>query len=132
MRRLLALALLAPLGGCVAAANGSTAALAGSQWRLLAIDGDAAARPSNHLKFDRATLSASVGCNSLGGNYRVEGQRLIAGPLIQTEMYCEGPIWGQEQALSALLVGAPRMELAERRLTLVSRGHRAEFVRLPG
>ena len=132
MKRVFALSLLFPLAACVAAANGTTAALAGSEWRLLAIDGDAAARPANHLKFDRGTLSASVGCNSLGGNFRIDDDRLIAGPLVQTEMYCEGAVWGQEQALSALLVGAPEMRLSGGRLTLVSRGHRAEFTRVAG
>ena len=132
MKRVLALALGTALTGCVAASNASSLALAGSKWRLLAIDGDAAERAENHLKFDRRTLSASVGCNRMGGNYRVEGERLIAGPLTQTEMYCEGPVWGQEQALSALLVGAPEMRLGESRLTLASRGHRAEFTRITG
>jgi heat shock protein HslJ len=132
MKRLLALVLPVALAGCVAATNAATLALAGSEWRLLAIDGDAAASAGNHLKFDRGQLSASVGCNRIGGNYRVERERLIAGPLIQTEMYCEGPLMGQEQALSALLVGAPELRLGGNRLTLVSRGHRAEFARLPG
>ena len=132
MRRLLALALPVALAGCVAATNAASLALAGSEWRMLAIDGDTPARSGNHLKFDRGTLAASVGCNSLGGNYRVEGERLIAGPLTQTEMFCEGPVWGQEQALTALLVGAPELRMTGSRLTLISRGHRAEFARVAG
>ena len=131
MKRLLALALLVPLAGCVAAASGSTSEFAGSEWRMLAIDGQSTVRADGaRLSFESDRLAASVGCNRLGGNYRIEGARLIAGPLTQTEMYCEGPVWGQEQALSALLVGAPEVRLAERRLMLVSSGHRAEFERL--
>ena len=133
MRRVLALALPIALTACVAAANGPGSALAESEWRLLAIDGESTVRSeSARLSFERNQLAASVGCNRLGGQYRIERDRLIAGPLTQTEMFCEGPVWAQEQALSALLVGAPEMRLAEQRLTLVSRGHRAEFARLPG
>ena len=133
MRRLAALAMLAALSGCVAAASGSTSALVGSEWQLIAIDGDPAAnRDRAKLSFAADSLGASVGCNRIGGNYRVEGNRLIAGPLTQTEMYCEGLVWGQEQALSALLVGAPEMRMTDGRLTLVSSGHRAEFARVAG
>ena len=36
----------------------------------------------------------------------------------------------EEQALSALLAGAPQIDLSAERLTLVSSGHRAEFSRI--
>ena len=131
MKRLAALAMLAALSGCVAASGASNSALSGSEWRMLAIDGDAAANLDQaKLSFTADTLGASAGCNRMGGNYHVKDDRLIAGPLNQTEMFCDGPVWGQEQALSALLVAAPEIRLVGNRLTLISSGHRAEFARI--
>ena len=131
MKRLAILASLAALSGCVAASGASNSALAGSEWQMLAIDGDAAANLDQaKLSFTADTLGASAGCNRMGGNYHVKDDRLIAGPLNQTEMFCDGPVWGQEQALSALLVAAPEIRLAGSRLTLISSGHRAEFARI--
>ena len=131
MKRLAILASLAALSGCVAASGASNSALAGSEWQMLAIDGDAAANLDQaKLSFTADTLGASAGCNRMGGNYHVKDDRLIAGPLNQTEMFCDGPVWGQEQALSALLVAAPEIRLAGNRLTLISSGHRAEFARI--
>ena len=131
MKRLAVLASLVALSGCVAANGASQSALTGSEWQMLAIDGDAAANLDQaRLSFAVDTLGASVGCNRMGGNYHVNGDRLIAGPLTQTEMYCEGPVGSQEQALSALLVAAHEIRLAGNRLTLISSGHRAEFARV--
>lgn len=51
-------------------------------------------------------LSASVGCNSIGGDAQLSGDRIvISGALMQTEMYCEG-LMDAEAALSAVLNGA--------------------------
>lgn len=133
MNRLAALALATILAGCAAANAGSSAALAGSEWQLLAIDGQSAADLENaRLSFANDRLGGTVGCNRLGGNYRVANGRLIAGPIVQTEMYCGGALGVQEQALSALLVGAPEIRLSESRLLLVSSGHKAEFARIAG
>lgn len=130
MRRLALLLLPLLAAGCVAASR-PAAPLAGTSWRLLAIDGQPAALLDQAgIAFDSKTISASVGCNRMGGAYHVDRQRLFAGPLVQTEMYCEGAVWGQEQALSALLAGAPRFDLSANRLTLVSSCHRAEFSRI--
>ena len=130
MRRLVLLVLPLLAAGCVAASR-PAAPLAGTSWRLLAIDGQPAALLDKAgISFDSETVSAGVGCNRMGGAYHVDRQRLFAGPLVQTEMYCEGAVWGQEQALSALLAGAPQIDLSAERLTLVSSGHRAEFSRI--
>ena len=65
----------------------------------------------------------------MSGAWRTEGERLIAGPLTQTEIYCEGPRWHQEKALGALLAAAPRFALEGDTLTLQSSGHSAELRR---
>lgn len=51
-------------------------------------------------------LSASVGCNTIAGGVRVEGDQVIRdGELISTMMYCEG-LMDAEGALAAVLSGA--------------------------
>jgi len=116
-------------GSCVAqAAPGHV--LNGSEWRFVSIDGETAASKSAMLKFEAERLGANVGCNGIGGPWRVENGRLLAGPLAQTEMYCDGPVWEQEQSTSALLVAAPEIELDGDRMLLRSRGHVAELERI--
>jgi len=120
------------VAACAMPENGGSD-LAGSQWTLEQIDGDAPSSPLHaKLSFERERLAASAGCNSIGGPWRVDGLRLIAGPLVQTEMYCEGPVWKQERALSALLSAGPVITREGNVLTLVSSGHRARLARVGG
>lgn len=104
--------------------------LADSQWRFVAIDGEKPASDKAQLHFKGDELGANVGCNGMGGPWRIEDGRLVAGPLAQTEMYCEGPVWPQERATSALLVAAPELLIDGDRLVLRSRGHFAELERV--
>ncbi len=134
MRIRIALAFFLPLfAAACAMTEDSGSDLAGSQWMLERIDGDAPSLPTGaRLSFERERLAASAGCNSIGGPWRVDGLRLIAGPLVQTEMYCDGPVWKQEQALSALLSAGPVITREGNVLTLVSSGHRARLARVGG
>ncbi|MGQ0580909.1 MAG: META domain-containing protein [Reyranella sp.] len=73
-----------------------SAALRGTEWRILEIDGDRLAfgdgvrRPTLTLD-DDGKFSASTGCNRLGGDYALDpdGLRFIAGPM--TMMACAEP-----------------------------------------
>lgn len=111
------------LAGCATAPSGS-AGLAGTNWTILRVDGAEPVVPEKaSLKFEDERLSANVGCNGIGGDYRVDGVRLIAGPLMATRMFCEGPVWQQEEAVNALLSAAPEIERRGRTMRLVSGGH---------
>ncbi len=60
---------------------------------------------SGYVVIDGGQLSASVGCNTLGGGVLVDGDTLtLDGPLISTEMYCEG-LMDAEAALATVLQG---------------------------
>lgn len=119
------------LAGC-ATPGGGTTALAGTQWQIVRVDGAASAAPDKaRIAFDAERISANVGCNGMGGAYRLEAGRVIAGPLIATQMFCDGPVWQQEQAVSALLAGAPAFERNGSELRLKSAGHAIEARRLP-
>jgi len=122
----LALALLTT-AGC---ATGRDSALDNSTWRIVGIDGAAAASQEAQLAFSGRNLNATAGCNRMAGQWRTEGRRLIAGRLAQTEMWCESPrLMEQEQALATLLAAAPQYRLEGDRLTLRSGAHRAELRR---
>ena len=117
------------VSACVAE-TGQGSKLAGSQWRFVTIDDAAAVSDAAELSFEDNRLGANVGCNGMGGDWRVEGGRLIAGPLVATRKYCAGPVWTQEEAIGALLVAGPKLDLEQDRLTLTSKGHSAELQRM--
>ena len=59
-----------------------------------------------YVIIDGDQLSASVGCNTIGGAVSVDGDQVIFdGELISTEMYCEG-LMDAEGAMAAVLNGA--------------------------
>lgn len=92
------------------------------------IDGAAPVMPDKaSMRFDQNRLGANVGCNGIGGEYRIEGNRLIAGPLMATRMFCEGPVWQQEEAVNALLSAAPELLRSGKTLRLTSGGHTLEM-----
>lgn len=114
------------LAGCSVPGDTSTS-IAGTSWRFTAIDGSPPLSESARLDFENKSLGASVGCNSMGGDWRVEDDRLIAGPLTQTEMYCAKPLWNQEKALTSLLTSAPVIIVEGDHMTLTSHGRSAEL-----
>jgi heat shock protein HslJ len=58
------------------------------------------------LSFTDASLSASGGCNSMGGTYTIAGGRLTTTQMMTTEMGCDQPRMQQDQWLAALLGGS--------------------------
>lgn len=114
------------LAGCAGSSNPDTK-IAGTSWQFTAIDGAPPLSESAHINFRRKALGASVGCNRIDGDWRIEDDRLIAGPLVQTERYCEEPLWNQEKALNALLTSAPVIVVEGNRMTLKSHGRSAEL-----
>jgi len=129
MRRVVFISLILSLATGCAAAKESHAGLANSTWHFVSIDGAAPVSGKAKLEFDGNAIAATVGCNGMGGAWRVESGRLIAGPLAQTEMYCDGPVWDQEKAIGALLAGAPQLEVETDTLVLKSSGHSAKLQR---
>lgn len=129
MRKAFALILASAtlLAGCATAPSGG-AALAGTRWAITRIDGAAPVAPDKAMmRFDEDRIGADVGCNGIGGDYRIEGNRLIAGPLMATRMFCEGPVWQQEEAVNALLSAAPELQRSGNTLRLTSGGHALEL-----
>lgn len=133
MRKAIALILASAvlLGGCATAPSGGVA-LAGTRWAIMRIDGAAPVVPDKAtMRFEDDRLGANVGCNGIGGDYRVEGSRLIAGPLMATRMFCEGPVWQQEEAVNALLSAAPELLRRGDTLRMTSGGHVLDLELIP-
>jgi heat shock protein HslJ len=72
---------------------------------MIQIDGTNYNVTSGYVVIDGDQLSASVGCNTLGGGVLVDDNTLtLDGPLISTMMYCEG-LMDAEAALATVLQG---------------------------
>ncbi|HUD94882.1 META domain-containing protein [Sphingobium sp.] len=118
---------LALLAGC--SESGERSHLAQSAWRFDRIDGERPVSQASGITFDNGRIGIEVGCSSLGGPWRIDADRLVAGPLAQSETDCAAPSWHQGNAVSALLVATPRMTVDGNRMILQSSGHTAELVR---
>lgn len=135
MNRLLPLTLAAlSLAASAAASVPRPAALANTSWKIVAIDGKPPASPRAELRFLPERISATAGCNGLGGAWRIKDGRLLGGPFMSTMMYCrsaqgDDSVMAQERALSDLLAGKPTIEIKGKRLWLRSLGHSVELVR---
>lgn len=75
------------------------------------------------LQLRAATFGASAGCNSLGGNYTLEGElaagaKFRADGVAQTEMACEPAVMDQELWFAQLLQSGPTLRLADGTWTL--------------
>lgn len=69
--------------------------------------------------FEGSNLSASAGCNGMGGKVAVDGGTLdVKGGLVGTEMACADPVMAQERWLSDFLTSAPEIALDGDTLTL--------------
>ncbi len=69
------------------------------------VDGASYDVAGGYVVIDGDQLSASVGCNTMGGGVQVDGDTLtLDGPLLSTMMYCEG-LMDAEAALATVLQG---------------------------
>jgi heat shock protein HslJ len=81
------------------------------------------------LSFDNGSLGGTTGCNSYGGDFRVEGDQLIVGDIFQTLIACPEPIMQQEEAYLGALRTVETFTLVDERLTLYHEGGELHFVR---
>lgn len=72
------------------------------------------------LVIDERSVGADAGCNSLGGEYEMDGDRLVVNGLAMTEMGCDPALMEQEDWLVDLLTAGPVLALDGDRLTLTS------------
>lgn len=102
--------------------------LAGSSWSVVSIDSAAPASPKAAVTFNPDRISATAGCNGLGGSWEARNGQLITGPFVSTMMFCEG-LMEDERALSQLFNAKPGYTATDTRLTLTGGGHTVELRR---
>ncbi len=105
------------------------APLAGSKWTFVTIDGQKPVSGKAWLNIDADRIGATVGCNGMGGSVAIESGRLVTGPMMSTQMYCDG-LMEQERAVAQLLGGSPRYAIKNNRLFLRTDKHLAELKRV--
>lgn len=73
------------------------------------------------LTFDGATVGASLGCNSLGGAYRIDGDALVVDEgLSMTEMGCDPERHEQDEWFAGLLTARPTLAVSGDTLTVTA------------
>ena len=121
-------------GRTVSGCGGGTIAsntLAGTNWIVVAINGNPApAGPTYYVRFGDKDISAKFGCNSIGGQYRANGDHLNIGNLIGTQMACGEPAMSLERDGTIALRGNVRAErIGGDKLRLVSEAGTIELKR---
>jgi len=93
--------------GCMTSAD----AITGRAWKLVEIGGAAPAVEAGlGLEVD-GRYSVRPGCNSGGGTYTINGNRITFGVAAITAMACGEPADGQEQAFLGVLGSTPAFEV---------------------
>ncbi|HLB44101.1 MAG TPA: META domain-containing protein, partial [Candidatus Limnocylindrales bacterium] len=72
------------------------------------------------LTFDDGQLSANAGCNTIGGNLTIDGNRLVFTGGQMTEMACQEPLMAQDDWLVAFLDSGATFVLNGNDLTLTA------------
>ncbi|WP_162803097.1 META domain-containing protein [Ornithinimicrobium avium] len=121
----LALAVLALTSCGSVTPEGSGTGLSGRTFLSTAVTRDGAPRELVErsrisLTFADGRLTAQAGCNTMFGDYRVEGEVLVIDALGTTEMGCPDGLAAQDDWLSGLLSSRPRLELHGEQLVLVT------------
>lgn len=104
-------------GGTIAENN-----LAGTNWAVVAVNGRPVPAGGGYfVQFGAADISTKFGCNSMGGQYRLNGDHLSTANLVQTEMACPEPAMSFEREAGVLLRSNVRVErTGGERMRLVS------------
>jgi heat shock protein HslJ len=97
----------------------------GAKWRLvqiLADDGDRKVYGSPTLEIKNGRLTASDGCNSLGGEVTVDGRRLTTKELASTAIGCTSQVGLSAAVIDGVLGGGPTWYIGANQLNLVKKG----------
>ena len=99
--------------------------LDGTEWLSTAVTDDGADRPlvdgtRIRLGFTDGQLAASAGCNTIGGDYRIDAGRLAFEGGSMTEMGCDEDRHAQDDWLLGLLASQPAIVRDGDKLTLTS------------
>lgn len=120
------------LTGCTS----KSSTLTGS-WKLIAYGPLEAMTPAvsdaeaNLIFGDDGTVGGSSGCNSLGGEYQVEGNVITFSELTSTLMACDDARTAQESAFTQVLNGEAEFEIEDETLAITNDGMALVFSSVP-
>jgi heat shock protein HslJ len=112
------------LSACSAKENSSTS-LIGS-WKLTSYGPAGSPTPAVSdveagLTFSKdGTVTGNSGCNSLGGNYKVEGEKITFDQIVSTLMACDDPRMKQEDVVHKVLTDTATYMIEGNTLTLTN------------
>lgn len=66
------------------------------------------------------TVSGTSGCNGLGGDYSVDGDKITFGEFVSTLMACDDPIMRQEEAAHRVMTGTASYKIEGDTLTITN------------
>jgi peptidyl-Lys metalloendopeptidase len=118
-RSLPALVAITVLAAC--SCSGATA-LENTAWELESLNGNAVLPGTTiTLEFSSDQVSGSAGCNHYGGSYKASQNKLSAGDLFATEMWCQEPegVMEEEQAYLAALSAAAKYQISDSELEIL-------------
>ncbi|CAN5789569.1 hypothetical protein BH24CHL5_BH24CHL5_12250 [soil metagenome] len=75
-----------------------------------------------HASFANGRFSVSAGCNTIVGEYRIDGGQMVVGQTSTTEMGCDRARHEQDELIAAFLGGNPNITVNEPNLILSSGG----------
>jgi heat shock protein HslJ len=109
------------------------AALAGTNWRVVAINGRATPSNGNYtMNFEANRVGARFGCNSMGGSFVQRGDELDVSQMVSTKMACMGPAMEFESQGSAILSRPMDIDWNGNVLTLSNAAGRIDLSRAAG
>jgi heat shock protein HslJ len=82
------------------------------------------------VSFANGRLSAKVGCNQISGEYSVDGNALVVGPLSATRMACAPELMERDEQFVALIQSRPKFAMSPNRDVLI--GNKAGVMILQG
>ena len=109
------------LSACAGILPGSGDPLGGTSWRLVTLGGSNLIPGTEiTLTFEKGQIHGSSGCNTYGGSYEVDGDKITMSDLYMTEMACLDPegVMDQELEYLELLRDAQAFELDEEGLKI--------------
>ena len=110
----------------LAACAGGTSASVSGQWKLVSYGSASSLTPAavnvdTDIEFGSdGKLNGNVGCNSFGGDYKVNGNQITFGPVMSTMMACLNQSGDQEMGTLAVLKDSAKFVMDNNKLTVTS------------
>jgi heat shock protein HslJ len=110
----------------LAACTGGSPATIKGKWELVSHGSPSSQTPAvpdvdTSIEFGSdGRMSGNVGCNILGGEFKVDGDTITLGGVMSTMMFCEGPVGEQEMTTVAVFQESATFVLDGDTLTITS------------